>query len=195
MADSQTRVVVKELVRFSYAHVLEPSKGMDDSKEEKYSVSVLIPKTAKATLKKISDAIAAAKEQGKEKKWGGKIPGGLKTPVRDGDEDRPDDPAYAGMYFLNASSKRKPQVIDRDGNIITDPMEFYSGCWGGISLNFFPYSSNGNKGVGAGLGNIIKLKDDESLGGGATRAEDDFGDLIEAGGASDDSDDGAYDFG
>lgn len=193
MAELKTKVVTPDNVRFSYAHVLEPSRGMNDDAEPKFSVAVLVPKTAKATLKLISDAISAAKEQGKEKKWGGKIPATLKTPMRDGDEERPDDPAYAGMFFFNASSKRKPQVIDRDGKLIEDPMDFYSGCWGRISVNMYPYSTNGNKGVGAGLGNIIKIKDDESLGGGGSRAQDDFSDLIGTDGES--GDDGNYDFG
>lgn len=179
MSDSKqkTKVVTPEDVRFSYANVLEPSKGMNDDQEAKYSVSVLVPKTAKATLKAISDAINAAIEEGKAK-WGGKVPANLKKPMRDGDEERPDDPAYAGMYFFNASSKRKPQVINQHRAIITDPMEFYSGCWGRISVNFYAFNTNGNRGVGVGLGNIIKLKDGESLGGGFTKAEDDFADIV-----------------
>ena len=192
---AETKVITKDDVRFSYAHVLEPSRGMDDSSDEKYSVSVLVPKSAKATLKQIADAIKQAQEDGKTKKWGGKIPANVKSPMRDGDEERPDDPAYTGMYFFNCSSKRKPQVIDRDGKLIEDPMEFYSGCWGRISVNFFPYSTNGNKGVGAGLGNIIKTRDDESLGGGASRAQDDFADLIGTGGNGDEGEDDNFDFG
>lgn len=180
-----TRVTTKDNVRFSYAHVLEPSKGIDDSKEPKYSVCVLIPKNAKSTLSLFKEAIAAAKEEGIAK-WGGKIPAGLKLPLRDGDEERPDDPAYEGMFFLNASTKRKPQVIDRAGNLITDPMDFYSGCWGRVSLNFYPYNVNGNKGIGVGLGNIIKLKDDESLAGAGAKATEEFADLIEDGDGFDD---------
>lgn len=194
MAEQKTKVVTPDEVRFSYAHVLAPSKGMDDSKDEKYSVAVLVPKTAKKTLKLISDAINAAIEEGKEKKWGGKVPPNLKKPMRDGDEERPDDPAYQGMYFFNASSKRKPQVIKTDRTIIEDPQEFYSGCWGCISVNFFAYSSNGNKGVGVGLGNIVKTRDDESLGGGFAKAEDEFADIIGSGGGSE-SDDEEYNFG
>ena len=113
--------------------------------------------------------------------------------MRDGDAERPDDPAYEGMFFFNASSKRKPQVIDRQGNLITDPMDFYSGCWGRITVNFYPFNVNGNRGIGAGLGNIMKTKEDESLSGGNVAAVDDFADLISE--AGDDSTEEDYDFG
>ena len=79
------------------------------------------------------------------------------------------------MYFLNANSTQKPGIVDRDLNEILDPDEVYSGCWGRASINFFPYNSNGNKGVGVGLNNIQKLKDGERLGGARASAEDDFG--------------------
>lgn len=187
-----SKILTPDNVRFSYANVLTPGKGMDDSSEPKYSVAVLVPKTAKATLKAISQAIEVAKDQGKEK-WGGKIPATLKLPMRDGDAERPDDPAYEGMFFFNASSKRKPQVIDRQGNLITDPMDFYSGCWGRITVNFYPFNVNGNRGIGAGLGNIMKTKEDESLSGGNVAAVDDFADLISE--AGDDSTEEDYDFG
>lgn len=193
MAELKTKVVTSTDVRFSYANVLTPSKGLNDDSKEKYSVSILVPKKDAATLKQIAAAIEAAKEEGKSKKWGGKIPPKLKNPMRDGDEERPDDPAYQGMYFFNASSHRKPQVIDRTGKLIEDGMEFYSGCWGRVSINFFPYDTNGNKGIGAGLGNIIKTRDDENLGGGASKAHDDFADLIEAEGMAGDG--ASYDFG
>ena len=49
----------------------------------------------------------------------------------------------------------------------------YSGCYGRISVNFYGFNSNGNHGIAAGLGNIQKLRDGESLGG-RTNAEDDF---------------------
>ena len=79
------------------------------------------------------------------------------------------------MFFLNANSTQKPGIVDRDLNEILDPDEVYSGCWGRASINFFPYNSNGNKGVGVGLNNIQKLKDGERLGGARASAEDDFG--------------------
>ena len=157
-------------VRLSYAHIFEPHAI--EGNEPKYSVSVIIPKTDTKTLQAIKEAVAEAKEQGKAK-WNGKVPGNIKTPLRDGDAEREDDEAYSGCYFLNANSKNKPGVVDRNVQPILDATEVYSGCYARLTLNFYAYNANGNKGIAAGLGNIQKLEDGEPLGG-FTRAEDDF---------------------
>jgi hypothetical protein len=167
--------VITGLVRLSYAHLFEPT-AKDDGGTKKYSCALLIPKSDKATIKKIEAAIAEAKEQGKSSKFGGKIPAGLKLPLRDGDEERPDDEVYAGHYFVNASSVQKPGLVDRDRNQIIDPADLYSGCYVYASINFFAFNTSGNKGIACGLNNIMKVKDGEALGGRA-RAEEDFADV------------------
>ena len=168
---NDTKVVTGK-VRFSYVHVFEPV-AMDADSKPKYSVCILIPKSDKETLKKIKNAVDAAKQVGKSSKWSGTIPADLKTPLRDGDVDRPDQEEYKGMYFLNASTEQKPGIVDAQLNPILDPTEVYSGCYGRASLNFYPYNKKGNKGVGAGLNNLQKLEDGDYLGG-RTRPEDDF---------------------
>jgi len=165
----ETKVITGK-VRFSYVNVWE-ARSIDGS-NPKYSVSLIIPKDDKQTLKKIKEAIEAAKEEGKHK-WNGKIPQNLKTPLRDGDTDRPDDDAYANSYFVNANSTVQPGVVDAKVQPVLNQSEFYSGCYGRASLNFFAYNTNGNKGVGAGLQNLQKLEDGEPLGG-RTKPEDDF---------------------
>lgn len=162
--------VVTGKVRLSYVNVFEP-RAAQPGQEAKYSVSVLIPKTDKETIAKVNAAIEAAKQAGVAT-WGGKIPPGLKTPLRDGDTER-DAPEYKGHYFINANSKQRPGVVDAAVNPILDQSEIYSGCYGRVSINFYAYSQNGNKGVGAGLQNIQKVADGEPLSG-RTRAEDDF---------------------
>ncbi|MDC4239646.1 DUF2815 family protein [Clostridium tertium] len=162
-------------VRLSYAHLFEPHAI--EGNEPKYSVSVIIPKSDKETLQAIKEAVNEAKEQGKSK-WNGKVPANVKTPLRDGDVDREGDEAYAGCYFLNANSKNKPGIVDINVQPILDATEVYSGCYGRLTLNFYAYNANGNKGIAAGLGNVQKLADGEPLGG-FTRAEDDF-DAIES---------------
>ena len=156
-------------VRLSYAHLFEPHAI--EGNEPKYSVSVIIPKSDKETLQAIKEAVTEAKEQGKGK-WGGKVPANIKTPLRDGDVDREGDEAYAGCYFLNANSKNKPGIVDINVQPIL-ATEVYSGCYARLTLNFYAYNANGNKGIAAGLGNVQKLEDGEPLGG-FTRAEDDF---------------------
>ena len=157
-------------VRLSYAHIFEPHAM--EGQEPKYSVSVIIDKKDVETLKAIKEATDQAKKDGVGK-WGGKIPGNLKTPLRDGDAERPDDEAYAGCYFLNASSKNKPGVVDQNVQPVLDPTEVVSACYARLTLNFYAYNASGNKGVACGLGNIQKLEEGEPLGG-FSRAEDDF---------------------
>lgn len=166
--NSKTRVIIP--CRFSYLHCWEPNSI--NGSEPKYSVSAIISKKDTETIKAIKAAIEQAKQEALPK-WGGKIPTNLKLPLRDGDIDRPDDAAYAGSFFLNANSRQTPQVVDANRQRITDQSEVYSGCYGRISVNFYGYNYNGTRGVAAGLGNIQKLKDGESLGG-RTSAEDDF---------------------
>ena len=156
--------------RFSFLHCWEPDSV--NGSEPKYSVSAIIPKTDTATVSKIKAAIENAKKESISK-WGDKIPPNLKTPLRDGDIDRAGDEAYAGCYFLNANSRQAPQVVDRHVQPILDQNEVYSGCYGQISVTFYGYNSNGNRGIAAGLGNIQKLRDGESLGGRA-KASDEF---------------------
>ena len=161
---SQTKVITGK-VRFSYAQVFEP-KAMNESSTPKYSISLIIPKNDKKTLDKIKAAIESAIEEGKTSKWGGKVPKNLKTPLRDGNEEREDDEAYAEAMFVNANSSNKPGLVDEDLNPILDKSEFYSGCYGRASINFYAYDSNGSKGIACGLNNLQKLEDGERLAGG-----------------------------
>jgi len=155
----------------SYANVFE-AKAINEGATPKYSVSLIIPKSDKKTVKAIKDAIEEAKVAGTAK-FGGKIPANLKTPLRDGDEDRPDDEAYQDSYFINANSVTRPAVVDEDLHPIMDPSEFYSGCYGRASVNFYAYNANNtSKGIAAGLNNLQKLGEGDRLGGGSTAAED-----------------------
>ena len=75
-------------------------------------------------------------------------------------------------------------MVDRRVQPILDQSEIYSGCYANVAVNFFPYLFAGKKGIGAGLGNIQKIKDGESLAGTRT-AEQDFA-------VVDDEDDALY---
>ena len=155
--------VVTGKVRFSYANVFEPVK---------------IPIGKIKFIDAVNKAIENAKQAGISK-CGGKIPAVLKLPMRDGDTEKPDDETYKGKYFINANSDIKPGLLDKKGHPIIDPTEFYSGCYGHASVNFYAYNSSGNKGIACGLNNIMKTEDGEPLAG-RSRAEDDFADLIDS---------------
>lgn len=173
MPENSTKVVTSK-VRFCYVNVFEPT-ALNDGDTPKYNICILIPKSDTKTLEAIRNAVEAAKTAGKSKlaDKNGKIPSTIKLPLRDGDEERSDDPAYEGMMFINANSTRKPTVVDKDLNPIMSQEEFYSGCYGRASINFYAFNVQ-SKGIAAGLQNLQKLEDGEMLAGGST-AEEDFG--------------------
>ena len=175
---NSTKVITGPETRWSYANVWQP-KAIDGG-APKYSVSLIIPKSDTKTIEKIRAAIQAAYEEGQSKlKGNGKtVPQlkALKTPLRDGDLERPDDEAYANSYFINANSASAPGIVDANCQPIIDTSEVYSGVYGRASINFYAFNSNGNKGIACGLNNLQKIRDGESLGG-KSRAEDDFADL------------------
>ena len=161
---SNTRITTKK-VRFSYVHVFEPT-AMEEGQTKKYSAAILIPKTDKVTVKAIKDAIQSALELGKSKHFGGAIPKKWVNPLRDGDEES-DEEAYAGHYFMNAKSIKRPVILGTDKELLTDKDEFYSGCYGRAVINFYAYG-NGipSKGIAAGLESAMKTEDGDNLGGG-----------------------------
>ena len=172
-----TKVITGVNTRWSYANVWE-AKSINGG-APKYSVSLIIPKSDTKTIEKIKAAIQAAYEEGESKlKGNGKTVPALsilKTPLRDGDLERPDDEAYANSYFVNANSGTAPGIVDADRQPIIDHSEVYSGVYGRASINFYAFNTNGNKGIACGLNNLQKMRDGEPLGG-KSRAEDDFAD-------------------
>ncbi len=160
----------------SYAFIWEP-RAEEEGKTPKYSVSFLIPKSDVKTLTNIKNAINAAAVLGQVDKWNGKIPDPLKHPLRDGDKEADEKgEEYRGHYFFNASSTRKPRIVDFNIQDIVDQDEVYSGCKCRISCNFYAFNTNGSKGVACGLNHVQKIKDGEPLGGSRSKAEDDFAD-------------------
>lgn len=144
-----TKVITGVNTRWSYANVWD-AKSINGG-APKYSVSLIIPKSDTVTVNKIKAAIEAAYEEGQSKlKGNGKTVPALsilKTPLRDGDLERPDDPAYANAYFINANSASAPGIVDADRQPILERSEVYSGVYGRASINLYAFNSNGNKGI------------------------------------------------
>ena len=176
------KVITGPETRWSYVNVWEP-KSINGG-APKYSVSLIIPKSDTKTVEKIKAAIKAAYDEGQGKLKGNSrtVPAlsVLKTPLRDGDTERPDDPVYANSYFINANSASAPGIVDASCQPIIDRSEVYSGVYGRASISFYAFNSSGNKGIACGLNNLQKIRDGEPLGGKAS-AESDF--------ASDEDDD------
>ena len=170
-----TKVITGPKTRWSYANVWE-AKSINGG-APKFSVSLIVPKSDTATVTKIQAAIEAAYKEGESKlKGNGRTVPALsliKNPLRDGDIERPDDPAYANAYFINANSATAPGIVDADRQPILERSEVYSGVYGRASINLYAFNSNGNKGIACGLNNLQKIRDGEPLGG-KSRAEDDF---------------------
>ena len=170
-----TKVITGVNTRRSYANVWDP-KSINGA-APKYSVSLIIPKSDTVTVNKIKAAIQAAYEEGESKLKGtAKVCPALdviKTPLRDGDKERPGDEAYKDSYFINANSATAPGIVDADRQQIIDRSEVYSGVYGRASINLYAFTSNGNRGIACGLNNLQKIRDGEPLGGKAS-AESDF---------------------
>ena len=172
MKDTQ---VVLTNVRLSFVHLLKPYAAVPGA-EEKYSVTMLLPKTDTATKAKLDAAIEAAKNWGREKKWGGVIPPICPTPIHDGDGVKQDGtaigPECKGMWVMKAYSKadQPVDVVDRQVNKILNPTEIYSGMYANVAINVYPYLYAAKKGIGFGLGPVQKVADGESFGGSAPTA-------------------------
>ena len=184
---SDTNIRIGE-IRFGYCHVFSPRKK-EDGTDDRYGVQLLIPKSDTESVKMINDAIEVAKKAGVSTKWNGKMPPASKLtlPLRDGDDEFPEDETYKDMWFMNANTglTRKPGVRVLENGVMNEALDeddFYSGCYGAASISLYPYNSNGNLGVACALNNCIKTRDGEKLAGGRS-AEQDFDDLVSAAGS------------
>lgn len=110
-ANNPTKVITGPNTRWSYCNAWE-AKAINGG-TPKFSVSLIIPKSDKKTIARIEEAIKAAYREGEAKLKGNgrSVPAlsVLKTPLRDGDVERPDDEAYADSYFVNANACIDPR--------------------------------------------------------------------------------------
>ena len=161
--------------RLSYLNVFEPVPLEKKMGGGKYSATILIPKTDTVTIDLINKAVANAKRDGTEKLGKSGI---IKTPLRDGDEEKPEDPAYEGCYFLKANSLRRPGILTEKGVPAMDDQEVYSGCYGYLVCSFYAYNTDGNKGIACSLQHLMKSRDGESFVGRGVSADEAFADAM-----------------
>lgn len=161
-------------IRFSYANVFEPR--VTPNGDEKYSTTLLIPKTDVDTYQRIMAEINKTLSENVSTIFKGIMPNNPNLPIYDGDGLRPSGepfgPECKGCWVITAKSNSAPEVVDANCNPIISKSEFYSGCYGRASIRFYAYNQNGNKGIGCGLGNVQKLEDGQPLDGRTTAAED-----------------------
>ena len=166
--------MITPLCRFTFVNVFEPKANLSGAM--KYSAGLMFPKDNIADIKVLKKAIDDAIQAGISK---GIITAAqvksrtFKYPLRDGDAyyEEADESAkanragYRGMMFLSASSNNPVGVVDRHAQPIMDPSEFYSGCWGHADIRFYAFNRGGGIGIGVGLQNVMKKKDDTRLDG------------------------------
>lgn len=162
--------------RLSYCNLTTP-RAAQQGGEPKYSVTLLIPKTDVATKADIDAAIQAAANEALSKVWNGARPPQLRVPIYDGDGVRTSGVPFGdeckGHWVMTASTKNKPQVVGIDNiNCELAPSDIYSGMYARVTIRFFGYSNSGNKGIGCGLGNVMKTRDGEALAGSASASVD-----------------------
>lgn len=175
---------VTGVARLSYVHLFKPY-AYEQGQEEKYSCTILVPKTDTATMARINAAIEAAKKKGVDEKWNGVMPPNVPTPIYDGDGVKPSDgmpfgDECKGHYVFTASSKADypPEVVDQNLNPIINQSDVYSGIYARVAVSFFAYSYAGKKGIGCALNVVQKMADGEPLGGSRMTAAEAFGDSV-----------------
>lgn len=176
MYQNDPQKVLTNEVRLSYCNLIQPRAPRDGKGDPKYSVTLLIPKTDVATKANIDAAIEAAAQASVNKLWGGVRPR-FDSIVWDGDGVRKNGMPFGdeckGCWVLTASTKQKPQVVGMDNiNVELAPQDIYSGMYGRVTLRFFGFALTSNRGVGCGLGNVLKTRDGEPLSGVASAASD-----------------------
>lgn len=187
MADSTLQTVVTPKARASFVWVFKPKADKNNpEKKPKYSVLLLFPKGT--DLSELRKAAAAAAEA----KWGGTAAAKTKHPkykspfkdqstLVDGD-GKPYAGVMEGGVAIEAWSYTAPGVVGPKMDpstgkveVITAEQDFYSGVWARAKVRAYAWENpQGGFGISFDLQNIQKLADDEKLGGGRNKPEDDF---------------------
>jgi len=170
-----SRIVIGPKARFSYASVLAP-----DPRDGKYQVDVLINKQDTETLNAVfaaySEALASVPNDARFKNVTTQHPS-FKQCLKDGDVWKPNDHNYAGHWYFTAKNTQKPEVVGPALEPLVSESQFYSGCYGNVSVEFRTYAPSAQYpslgyGVNAKLGNIQKVSDGERLSGGAAAIQE-----------------------
>jgi hypothetical protein len=176
--DEKSTKVVTGKVRFSFLTVFVPKP--DDAGQLKYSTQLLIPKTDTKTVDDFNNMVKKVFADNTAMLGKNIKAANLKICfLRDGDEEKPDDENYAGMWFVNAKSNKAPGVVklgEEKGTVEKiGPDDIKSGDYGKASINFFafgPPKQMKAKGIACGLQNILFLEEGETLSGKSNAAAD-----------------------
>jgi len=147
------KILLKK-VRISYANIFD-AKAFE-SGPAKFSASYLFPKDHPC----VAQIKAAINDVAKEK-WGPKADAVLKTInaagkglLHDGDSKESD--GYAGNLFINASSDKRPSIVDKDGTtqLVRADGRPYSGCYVNAYIQLWAQDNQYGKRINASLAGI-----------------------------------------
>lgn len=169
-----SKKVMLRNVRLSYEHIFTPS-AFDDTQTPKFSATYIIPKDHPdlPTLKRAMFEAGAEKYPAAfvaGKGW----PKGYTCALKDADKDTDDsgellaekNPEYAGCYVLKADSTKRPVVVGRRKEALTEADGvIYSGCYVNASLAAAAYEfGKVKKGVKCYLNGVQFVQDGERFG-------------------------------
>ena len=164
----------------SYCHLLEPwANSTQPGAKPRYSATILLPKTDVAQHQALMNAIEAAIQSARTK-FGARVPAQPKVPIHDGDgytqSGKEFGPECKGHWVFTAAqdASYKVEVVDLQGNPLSNPTQVYSGMYVNVLVRFFFYS-NQSTGIGCGLGPVQKVRDGEALGSMPVAASSVFG--------------------
>lgn len=169
--DIKAKKCTTPVFRASYPHLFKPNTSFE-GQEPKFGITMLFPKNADLSGMKKAAQNALIEKWGSDKtKW----PKKLRNPFRDGDAEK-DSEEYKGVWFISATSKKQPGVVNQQLEPIisesTDSDGFYAGCFARATLIAFAYDTAGNKGVSFALQNVQKVKDGKPFSGRKSASED-----------------------
>ena len=172
----QPTEVLLQNVRVSYCHLLEPwANSTQPGAKPRYSATILLPKTDVAQHQALMNAIEAAIQSARTK-FGARVPAQPKVPIHDGDgytqSGKEFGPECKGHWVFTAAqdASYKVEVVDLQGNPLTNPTQVYSGMYVNVLVRFFFYSNQST-----GLGPVQKVRDGEALGSMPVAASSVFG--------------------
>lgn len=150
-------------------HIWEPSKlkSQPDS-SLRYQLVIMLQKD-NPSCEDLTAAIKTEKEIGKASLWGGKLPAGLKSCYRDGDDEElfPDKDEYRGHWIISAKGVNRPGIVNKALKPIIDRDEIGSGDYGIVdcAINAYKLDDGVSNGLNVFLNNICVTQRGERFGG------------------------------
>lgn len=178
------RMLLKN-VRMSYFHGFRPYKSPQGEGEEKYSVTLMLPKDREDTSEQMK-AIKQAATEAMSEKWSNrppKLPSDRKF-IRDGDDLG--NPEYEGHWIIRASNKVQPELLKPGRKEVKESDGLlYSGAWVHAIVTVWAQDNQWGKRLNASLEGVMFYAHDEPFSGARGLADEDWDEVADADGWDD----------